>query len=157
MKSRAPRGGSPPRFPDALSKGARAPYLRPMTDPAATPVHAPIDAPVLDPDDCTDMSEVRAGVDAVDRALVALLARRQGYMGAAARIKPRAEDVRVPWRIEEVVQKVLAEAETQGLSARIAEPVWRELIERSIAYEAERWQALRAEGAPKAAAEQAFT
>ena len=141
------------RIAATLSKGGRAPYLSRMTEPAATPVHAP----VLDPEDCTDMTEVRAGVDAVDRALVALLARRQGYMGAAARIKPRAEDVRVPWRIEEVVQNVLAQAETEGLSARIAEPVWRELIERSIAYEAERWQALRAEGAPKGSAEQVLT
>jgi isochorismate pyruvate lyase len=65
-------------------------------------------------------------------------------MSAAARIKPRASDVRVPWRIEDVVSKVLAEAERQGLDARIAEPVWRELVERSIAFEAERWTELRA-------------
>lgn len=95
------------------------------------------------PEECETMAEVRAGVDAVDRQLVALLTTRQGYMGAAARIKPRASDVRVPWRIEEVVQNVLAEAARTGLSPRIAEPVWRELIERSIAFEAERWAALR--------------
>ena len=100
---------------------------------------------VRDPEDCRDMGEVRAGVDAVDRALVALLARRQGYMSAAARIKPTAADVRVPWRIEQVVENVLAEAERMGLSARIAEPVWRELIERSIEFEAERWTAIRAD------------
>ena len=37
-----------------------------------------------------DMAEVRQGVDALDRLLVALLAERQGYMDAAARIKPTA-------------------------------------------------------------------
>ena len=103
------------------------------------------------------MEEVRAGVDAVDRALVALLTTRQGYMGAAARIKPRAEDVRVPWRIEQVVERVLAEAEKTGLSPRIAEPVWRELIERSIAYEGERWSALRGEAAGEDEPEQRIT
>jgi isochorismate pyruvate lyase len=97
----------------------------------------------IDPEDCESMEEVRAGVDAVDRALVTLLARRQGYMAAAARIKPHLEDVRVPWRIEQVVEKVLAEACAQGLDPRIAEPVWRELIERSIRFEAETWQRLR--------------
>ena len=111
----------------------------------------------LPPEDCTTMTEVRAGVDAVDQALVALLTKRQGYMDAAARIKPRAEDVRVPWRIEEVVAKVLAEAARTGLSPRIAEPVWRELIERSIAHEGERWQALRANGSTEGVIEQSVT
>ena len=33
------------------------------------------------------MTDVREGVDALDRALVALMAERQRYMDAAARIK----------------------------------------------------------------------
>ena len=49
------------------------------------------------PSNCTDMSQVRAGVDDVDRQLVALLARRFGYMDAAARIKPTREAVRDEW------------------------------------------------------------
>ncbi|MEO1656578.1 MAG: chorismate mutase [Pseudomonadota bacterium] len=100
---------------------------------------------VKEPAQCGSMEEVRAGVDALDRELVKLLAVRQGYMEAAARIKPRAEDVRVPWRIEEVVAKVLQTAETEGLSGRIAEPVWRELIERCIEHEAETWEKLRSD------------
>jgi isochorismate pyruvate lyase len=43
--------------------------------------------PSVDPQNCRNMTEVRAGVDAVDRALVELLVRRFGYMDAAARIK----------------------------------------------------------------------
>lgn len=95
-------------------------------------------------EDCKSMEEVRAGVDALDRELVALLVRRQAYMQAAARIKPALDDVRVPWRIEDVVTKVLAEARKQGLSERIAEPVWRVLIEQCIEHEAETWRTLRA-------------
>ena len=125
-----------------------------MTERPATATSRP---EIRDPDDCTDMAEVRAGVDAVDRELVALLTRRQGYMGAAARIKPREADVRVPWRIEEVVANVLAEAERTGLSPRIAEPVWRELIERSIVYEGEAWRARRATEQAKGEPEQAVT
>lgn len=93
------------------------------------------------------MEDVRAGVDELDRELVRLLAIRQGYMEAAARIKPRAEDVRVPWRIEDVVEKVLASAAREGLSPRIAEPVWRLLIECCIAHEAETWKKLRSDEA----------
>jgi isochorismate pyruvate lyase len=97
------------------------------------------------PADCTTMTEVRIGVDALDRALVTLLAERQRYMDAAARIKQARAAVRDEARIEDVVSKVKAEARRQGLSEAIAEPVWRLLIERCIAHEFERWDAMRAE------------
>lgn len=96
------------------------------------------------PADCTTMAEVRQGVDALDRALVALLVERQGYMDAAARIKADRDAVLDQARIEDVVAKVKAEARRTGLSESIAEPVWRTLVDRCIAYEFERWDALRA-------------
>ena len=89
--------------------------------------------------DCTEMAEVREEIDRLDRILVRLVAERQGYIEAAGRIKPRQDEVRLEWRIEDVVAKVLKEAEAQGLSKRIAEPVWRELIDRCIAHEHEIW------------------
>jgi isochorismate pyruvate lyase len=96
------------------------------------------------PADCTTMAQVRQGVDALDRALVALLAERQRYMDAAARIKADRAAVRDAARIEDVVAKVKAQARAAGLSEAIAEPVWRTLIDRCIAYEFEVWDALRA-------------
>jgi len=93
-----------------------------------------IDARVA-PENCLSMTEVRQGVDALDRALVRLLAERQRYMDAAARIKPDRSAVHDGDRIEDVVAKVLAAAEVAGLSPAIAEPVWRLLIDRCIAHE----------------------
>ena len=90
------------------------------------------------------MSDVRQGVDALDRELVALLTQRQAYMDAAARIKPGRTGVRDVARIEDVVAKVLAEAAKTGLSPAIAGPLWRLLIDRSIAYELGVWDRLRA-------------
>ncbi|XBQ15135.1 MAG: chorismate mutase [Oceanicaulis sp.] len=95
------------------------------------------------PETCRSMAEVRDGVDRLDRALVTLIAERSRYMEAAARIKPDRGVVRDEDRIEDVVSKVLAQADKAGLSAAIAEPVWRELVERSIAYEFEVWDATR--------------
>ncbi|MGF1463428.1 MAG: chorismate mutase [Maricaulaceae bacterium] len=89
------------------------------------------------------MAEVRAGVDALDEAIVKLLAERQAYMAAAARIKPDRSVVRDPARIEDVVAKVRACADAAGLSLAIAEPVWRKLIERCIAYEFRVWDDTR--------------
>lgn len=100
-----------------------------------------------DPDACRDMIDVRAGVDEIDRMLVALLARRQGYMDAAARIKPSRSVVRDEERILEVLAKVQAEAWEQGLSWAIAEPVWRTLIERCIAHEFDVYDALKGDEA----------
>lgn len=96
--------------------------------------------------DCTSMTEVRAGVDSIDRELVALIARRQAYMEAAARIKEDRDAVYDSVRIEDVVAKVKAEAVKQGLSVEIAEPVWREMIKQSIAYEFKVWDKLRDAG-----------
>jgi isochorismate pyruvate lyase len=98
------------------------------------PALVAVDARV-DPSECRTMPEVRAGVDALDRALVALLAERQRYMDAAARIKPNRDAVHDRARIEDVVAKVLASAEAHHLSPDIAEPVWRLLIDRYIAHE----------------------
>ena len=95
------------------------------------------------PEACASMAEVREGVDALDRALVALLAERQRYMDAAARIKPDRSVVHDDARIEDVVQKVLAAAGPAGLSPAIAEPVWRTLIDRCIAHEFETFDRTR--------------
>ena len=95
------------------------------------------------PEACASMAEVRQGVDALDRALVALLAERQRYMHAAARIKPSRDVVHDDARIEDVVTKVLAAAAPAGLSPAIAEPVWRTLIDRCIAHELGVWDRTR--------------
>ena len=99
-------------------------------------------APIA-PDACQDMAEVRAGVDALDRELVALLAVRQRYMDAAARLKPERGKVYDADRVEDVVAKVKAAAQEAGLSDAIAETVWRVLVELCIAYELEQWDRLR--------------
>ena len=96
------------------------------------------------PEACGSMAEVRQGVDALDRALVQLLAERQRYMDAAARIKPDRSVVHDDARIEDVVAKVLAAAGPAGLSPAIAEPVWRTLIDRCIAHELATWDRTRA-------------
>jgi len=95
------------------------------------------------PEDCVTMVDVRQGVDALDRALVTLLAERQRYMDAAARIKPNRDAVFDQARIDDVVAKVLAAAEPAGLSPDIAEPVWRLLIDRCIAHEFGTWDQTR--------------
>lgn len=95
------------------------------------------------PQECSDMAQVREGVDEVDRQIITLLQRRFGYMDAAARIKPDRDAVRDQWRKDDVQAKVRAEAERLGLPAERLRTIWEELMEQSIAYEFEKFDAAR--------------
>jgi isochorismate pyruvate lyase len=88
-----------------------------------------------DPFDCTIMSEVRAGVDDVDRELVELLGRRFGYMAAAARIKTEAAAVRDEARKAQVIDNVKGYARSSGVPEPLVGALWELLVESSIAYE----------------------
>lgn len=98
---------------------------------------------VLSPDDCLTMTDVRVGVDATDAALVALLERRFGYMRAAARIKPERGVVRDEVRKARVIDNVRALGEAAGLPPERLAAVWDILVEQSIAYEFNIWDATR--------------
>jgi isochorismate pyruvate lyase len=93
--------------------------------------------------DCTTMTEVRAGVDQVDRDLVALLARRFAYMDAAARIKPGRGAVRDEARKAEVIANARAAAVAAGVPDDVVGDLWEALVEASIAYELARFDATR--------------
>ena len=95
------------------------------------------------PEKCISMAEVRAGVDAVDQALVALLVKRFGYMDAAARIKDQRAAVRDEARKLEVLNNVKAAALASGLPEEPIVKLWDLLVESSIAYELEQWNANR--------------
>lgn len=95
------------------------------------------------PDDCTDMREVRIGVDATDRELMALLDRRFGYMRAAARIKQSRNAVRDEERKAAVIAAAAAEANARDLPGEKIAAIWDLLVETSIAYELEEWDRLR--------------
>lgn len=97
----------------------------------------------IDPADCSTMAEVRAGVDAVDLELVALLARRFGYMRAAARIKSARTAVRDEARKAQVIDQVRVAAAGLDLPPERLAAVWEELVEQSIAYELDIWDATR--------------
>ncbi|MFZ4110208.1 MAG: chorismate mutase [Polymorphobacter sp.] len=92
---------------------------------------------------CETMAEVRESVDALDRELVALLARRFAYMDAAARIKPTRNAVRDETRKAQVIANAAAAAAIAGLPPGLAESLWETLVEASISHEFGTWDRLR--------------
>lgn len=95
------------------------------------------------PEQCETMIDVRAGVDQVDRELVALLVRRFGYMDAAARIKPDRSAVRDEVRKAQVLDNVARAAGDHGLDPDRLRAVWDVLVEQSIAHEYGQWDRVR--------------
>ncbi len=96
-----------------------------------------------DPELCQTMADVREGVDALDRELVALLAKRFGYMRAAARIKTTRDAVRDEPRKASVIAAAVAEAEALGVPGDVVADMWERLVEGSIAFEFGEWDRIR--------------
>lgn len=90
---------------------------------------------IVAPDACTTMPEIRTAIDALDREIVALLARRMRYIEAAARVKTSRGAVRDEDRKADVIAKACAAAETHGLSREHVAAIYELLVERSIAHE----------------------
>ena len=89
------------------------------------------------PEDCATMAELRVEIDAIDDALVELLARRARYIDRAVDLK-RIERLppRTVARVAEVIGHVRAKAEAQDLDPDLAETLWTALIEWGIEREA---------------------
>lgn len=88
------------------------------------------------PAHCISMQDIRAEIDRLDAALMALLAQRAAYIDRAAQIKAEAGlPARISARVEEVVGNVGRLAAEFGLSPEPYEKMWRDLIDWSIARE----------------------
>jgi isochorismate pyruvate lyase len=91
------------------------------------------------PDQCRDMSEVRAEIDRLDAALVDMIAERFGYVERAWQLKLQArQEANVPWRNQQVIDKVRARATEKGLPPDLVEALWRQMIGWFIQYEEEK-------------------
>ncbi|HHN67153.1 MAG TPA: chorismate mutase [Thermopetrobacter sp.] len=89
--------------------------------------------------ECENMDEVRREIDRVDARLVELLAERFSYVDRAWQLKQgTSEGATVPWRIQQVIDKVRGRAEEHGLPPALAEALWRQMIGWFIQYEEER-------------------
>ena len=90
------------------------------------------------PRECADMSEVREEVDRIDAALVDLIAERFGFVDRAWQLKSNPQEAYVPWRIQQVIDKVRAHATNKGLPPELTEALWRQMIGWFVQYEEEK-------------------
>ena len=96
---------------------------------------------MIAPEHCRSMTEVRAGVDEIDEEIVRLLGIRFRFMEAAARIKLNREEVRDEERKAAVIDHVRQCAGAADVPLELVVRLYDMLIEGSIAYELERFDA----------------
>jgi isochorismate pyruvate lyase len=101
------------------------------------------------PAQCRDMTEVRAEIDRIDRTLVDTIAERFGYVERAWQLKLEAgQEANVPWRNQQVFDKVRARAAEKGLPPDLVEALWRQMVGWFIQHEEEKLRH-RLEGKPR--------
>lgn len=91
------------------------------------------------PKSCKTRDEVRAEIDRIDSAIVDLLAERWSYVDRMWELKrAEAANANVPWRNREVIERVRARAEANGMPPEMAEALWRQIIGWGVQYQEER-------------------
>ena len=85
--------------------------------------------------DCENMDQVRIEIDRVDLAVVKALAERFTYVDRAWQLKSSPQEATVPWRIQQVIDRVRKHAEAEGLPPDLVEALWRQMIGWFIQYE----------------------
>jgi isochorismate pyruvate lyase len=95
--------------------------------------------PTRPPAECHDLSEVRVEIDRLDTAIVDLIGERFGYVERAWQIKlQNRQEASVPWRNQQVIDKVRARAVERGVPPDLCEALWRQMIGWFIQYEEEK-------------------
>jgi len=91
------------------------------------------------PAECKDLAEVRVEIDRIDNALVDQIAERLGYVERAWQLKLQLrQEANVPWRNQQVIDKVRARASDRGVPPDLCEALWRQMIGWFIQYEEEK-------------------
>jgi isochorismate pyruvate lyase len=88
---------------------------------------------------CASLAEVRQNIDRIDHELVRLMAERGHYVAEAARFKADPAAVSDPARVDAIIAKVRADAESQGLDPTVAEMTFRAMIAAFEDYERAEW------------------
>ena len=78
------------------------------------------------------LQQARQQIDAIDTALVELIAARQYYVDQTTRFKKTETDLQSPDRMEQVVDQVRALAQKQGVDQDFIEHLYREMFQHFI-------------------------
>ena len=95
----------------------------------------------ISPARCSSLDEIRAGMDSVDREIIALIGQRVAYVRAAAAFKTIIAAVAAPERVAAVLKTRREWAESAGLSGDVIENLYRDLVAYCVSEEYKQWLA----------------
>ncbi len=82
------------------------------------------------------LTPLRLEIDAVDQALIKLIAQRFSIVDRVIKIKRNSSlPASIPERVEQVVQNAIQRAKESNIPEMTVEKIWRLLIAETIAYE----------------------
>jgi len=91
------------------------------------------------PETCRDLTECRVEIDRIDRAMVGLIAERLGYVERVWLLKLKEKmEANVPWRAQQVIDKVRAVAVEKHVPPELCEALWRQMMGWIVQYEEEK-------------------
>jgi isochorismate pyruvate lyase len=93
------------------------------------------------PEECENMTEIRAEIDDLDRQVINLLGQRFTYVKAAAKFKTDETSVKAPDRFQSMLQQRRIWAEEAGLNPDAIEKLYRDLVTHFIEEELSQWKA----------------
>ena len=93
----------------------------------------------IPPPDCTNLEEIREGMDAIDREIVSLIAERVWYVREAAKFKASSAGVAAPERVAAVLKTRREWAEAAGVEGEMMETLYRQIVQYCISEEHKRW------------------
>jgi isochorismate pyruvate lyase len=92
------------------------------------------------PEQCGDMQDIRAEIDALDQQVITLLGRRFDYVKAASAFKTSEATVRAPERVRVMLEQRRLWAQHAGLDPDVIETMYRDLVTYFMAEEMKHWR-----------------
>jgi len=92
------------------------------------------------PDQCATLEEIRTGMDAIDRRIIALLASRVAHVKASAKFKTTADSVAAPDRVQKVLDTRRDWALEAGLDGDIVRGLYRDIVTYCVGEEKKHWE-----------------
>jgi isochorismate pyruvate lyase len=92
------------------------------------------------PQECTDMADIRAEIDRLDRHVISLIGERFGYVKAASKFKTSPTAVAAPERFQAMLAQRRIWAIDEGLNPDAIEKLYTDLVGHFIEEELKFWR-----------------
>ncbi|MBW4684288.1 MAG: isochorismate lyase [Komarekiella atlantica HA4396-MV6] len=92
-----------------------------------------------EPNDCSNIQEIRICIDTIDRQIISYFRKRFEYVKAAAKFKNDETSVKAPERFNTMLQQRRQWAEEAGLSPDVIEKIYQDLVSYFIDEELKHW------------------